>query len=115
MLSTLLFASVISFSRARVTGYDFASSCHNRRGDDCLTASGIPVAEKQAACPRDIPLGSIVVVGDKLYICTDRYARWLDVKYPQNPTIDIFRNVCTRATCGLTYRPVFVWIFSYAR
>jgi len=112
MLSTLLFASVVSFSRARVTGYDYASSCHNRHGGDCLTASGVPVAEGQAACPRNIPLGSIVVVGDKLYICTDRYARWLDVKYPQNPTFDIFHKSCTRDLCGLTYAPASVWILS---
>lgn len=111
----LFLASTIVYTRARVTGYDFASSCHNRRGSDCLTASGVPVAEDQAACPRYIPFGSLVVVGHKTYVCTDRYARWLDKKYPSTPTFDLFTSTCTSATCGLSFEPVTVWINPFAR
>lgn len=100
----------IDYVRARVTYYDRASSCHNMNSKgECLTASGVPVSVGQVACPRSVPLGSRVSIGGVMYTCTDRYAKWLDVKYPDSPTFDIFVDECVNKSCSLSFQPVTVW------
>lgn len=72
-----------------VTQYSRADSCHNVVNGKCLMASGKEVYEGAVACPRDIPLGTKILLDDTEYTCEDRYAKWLDDKR-EYPTIDVF-------------------------
>jgi len=75
---------------AYTTAYSRTSSCHNPRGKECLTAIGRDTEDGvTVACPRNIPLGTMVIVNNKWYRCEDRYAKYLDGKRGI-PTFDIF-------------------------
>lgn len=79
------------------TAYSRKSSCHNPRGKECLTAIGRDTKEGvTVACPRNIPLGTMVIVNSHWYRCEDRYATWLDKKRGL-PTVDIFMENNTAA------------------
>lgn len=74
---------------AYVTAYSRESSCHFRKGDLCPMASGRDVYEGAVACPRFLKIGTHISMADQLFVCEDRYAKWLDDKRGL-PTIDIF-------------------------
>jgi len=66
---------------AYVTFYTKESSCHfpdNFGLGLCQTASGQYGKEGVAACPRNIPFGTIIEIQGQRYICLDRYAQYLD-------------------------------------
>lgn len=71
------------------TEYSRADSCHNIRDGHCLMASGKPVYEGAVACPYSLRLGTKIMIGDDVFTCEDRYARWLD-RARGKPTIDVF-------------------------
>lgn len=74
---------------ARVTKYSRKDSCHNPRGDECLTAIGRDTtAHRTLACPRHIRLGTRVRIQGQEYICEDRYAIWVQERF--GDTYDIF-------------------------
>jgi hypothetical protein len=52
-------------------------------------ASGKIVYEGAVACPRNLKLGTKVIIDGKTYTCEDRYATWLDATRGA-PTFDIF-------------------------
>lgn len=74
---------------AWTTKYSRADSCHNRKGDKCLTAIGQDTQEGiTVACPRHLKLGLKVRILGHTYTCHDRYAQW--VQNRQGDTYDIF-------------------------
>jgi len=72
------------------TRYSRADSCHNKRGNECLTAIGRDTKQNHTvACPRSLKLGTRIMIEGKEYVCEDRYATWLDGKRGL-PTVDVF-------------------------
>lgn len=75
------------------TRYSRADSCHNPRGNECLTAIGRDTKQgTTVACPRNIALGTRIVLSDEpnhVYVCEDRYLEELDSQRGR-PTIDVF-------------------------
>jgi 3D (Asp-Asp-Asp) domain-containing protein len=55
---------------AEVTAY--SSSPTETWGDPRTTASGRPVADGVAACPRRFPFGTQLRIGQRVYTCWDR-------------------------------------------
>lgn len=80
--------------KALITHYGRADSCHNPKTVNgktlCLTAIGQDTQEGvTVACPRDIALGTKVEIMGRVYVCQDRYAKYLDAKRGV-PTFDVF-------------------------
>lgn len=74
---------------ARVTKYSRKDSCHNPRGNECLTAAGRDTKEGvTVACPYGMKLGTKVEIGGHIYTCEDRTAKWVQEK--RGATFDIF-------------------------
>ena len=84
---------VVKTFQAIRTYYTRKSSCHNPKGNKCLTANGEDTTEgRTVACPYSLKLGTRVTLSDEpdhVYTCTDRYARFLDGKRGL-PTVDVF-------------------------
>ena len=76
--------------RATVTMYSRRDSCHNMRGNICLTAIGRDTKEgTTVACPKHLPLGTRVrIEGIGERVCEDRYADWVQTRY--GDTYDVF-------------------------
>ena len=84
----------VSFKAIR-TRYSRADSCHYPKDGKCLTAIGKDTEEgRTIACPRNIALGTRLLIEEKEYVCEDRYATWLDGKRGL-PTIDVFAEADT--------------------
>ncbi len=64
---------------ATVTAY--SSSPDETWGDPFLTASGRRVFDGLVACPRAIPFGTKVRIGDRTYQCYDRLHRKYDDRF----------------------------------
>lgn len=76
--------------KAYITMYSRKDSCHNPRGNECLTAAGRDTkAGTTVACPRNLKLGTKVMIDGFVYTCEDRYSTYLDAKRGL-PTFDIF-------------------------
>lgn len=76
--------------KAKITMYSRKDSCHNPRGNECLTAAGRDTkAGVTVACPRNLKLGTKVMIDGFVYTCEDRYSTYLDAKRGL-PTFDIF-------------------------
>ena len=76
--------------KAKITMYSRKDSCHNPRGNECLTAAGRDTkAGVTVACPRNLKLGTKVMIDGFTYTCEDRYSTYLDAKRGL-PTFDIF-------------------------
>ncbi len=74
---------------ASVSKYSRADSCHNKRGDKCLTAAGRDTtAGETVACPRNYKLGAHVTIDGHVYTCDDRTAQWVQKRF--GDTFDIF-------------------------
>lgn len=56
---------------AEVTAYSEIDSCHHK---NCAMASGKRAYVGAVACPREIKLGTMVIIDNKPYICEDRTA-----------------------------------------
>jgi len=75
--------------KASTTKYSRKDSCHNKRGNKCLTAIGRDTkAGTTVACPRSIKLGTKIQIEGVTYTCEDRTAKWVEAKF--GPTFDIF-------------------------
>jgi 3D (Asp-Asp-Asp) domain-containing protein len=72
----------VARKEAQITAYSEIDSCHT--GFNCLMASGKPAYVGAIACPRNIKLGTVVMIDDKQYTCEDR----VSLKYPER--FDIF-------------------------
>lgn len=68
------------------------------------TASGLYPFEGTIACPRSIPLSTIVEIEDERYLCLDRTAKKYDGRF------DIFSNKPTKELLKLGKRKVQVKI-----
>ena len=93
-ISTISVPVVKNTVTAIRTKYSRADSCHypvKKNGKTiCLTAIGKDTKEGQTvACPRNIKLGTKVMIEGKVYTCEDRYAQYLDTKRGM-PTFDVF-------------------------
>ena len=80
--------------QAVVTYYNRASSCHYPKIVNgkrlCLTAIGRDTEEgRTVACPRNIKLGTKIMLNGRQYVCEDRYNSNLDASRGL-PTIDVF-------------------------
>ena len=64
---------------ATVTAY--SSSPDETWGDPFVTASGRRVFDGLAACPRALPFGTKVRIGDRTYECYDRLHRKYDDRF----------------------------------
>ena len=64
---------------ATVTAY--SSSPDETWGDPMITASGRRVFDGLVACPRALPFGTKVRIGDKAYLCYDRLHRKYDDRF----------------------------------
>jgi hypothetical protein len=64
---------------AEVTAYSEFDSCHT--GKSCLMASGKKAYVGAVACPRNIAIGTRVIIDNTPYICEDRTALRLDGRY----------------------------------
>ena len=62
-----------------VSAYSAKDSCHY---ENCIMANGLPAEIGYIACPRTIPLGTMVEI-DTLgtFECGDRTAKWVDGRY----------------------------------
>jgi len=83
-LSTLNNQTRVPFKavQAIVSFYSKAETCPDR---ECITASGsIAKAGNTIACPREIPLGTVVDLQGSRYICSDR------THYRFNGRYDVF-------------------------
>jgi 3D (Asp-Asp-Asp) domain-containing protein len=67
---------------AVITAYSEYDSCHT--GASCLMASGKKAYVGAIACPRNIRLGTRVIIDNNPYVCEDR----VSLKYPER--FDIF-------------------------
>ena len=65
--------------RATVTAY--SSSPDETRGDPFITASGRRVFDGLVACPRALPFGTKIRIGDRTYQCYDRLHRKYDHRF----------------------------------
>ena len=70
-MSPLRVEAIISF-------YTDIDSCHHK---GCLNASGRKPQFGDTACPRAIPLNTIVHIQGEDYVCADRTAKWVDGRY----------------------------------
>lgn len=68
----------IYFDVAPITAYSSIDSCHY---PNCIMANGQPAHKGSVACPRDIPLGTKIKIGDTIYTCKDRTAKYLNGRY----------------------------------
>lgn len=76
--------------KAIISMYSRKDSCHNPSGNKCLTAIGRDTkAGVTVACPRNLKLGTKVMIDGFVYTCEDRYSTYLDAKRGF-PTFDIF-------------------------
>lgn len=76
--------------KALITRYSRKDSCHYPQGNKCLTAAGRDTKEGvTVACPRNLKLGTKVLIDGHVYTCEDRYSTYLDAKRGL-PTFDIF-------------------------
>lgn len=85
---------VVYTFKAIQTRYSRADSCHYPAFVNgkwiCKTAIGKDTLEGQTvACPRNLKLGTKIMIFDEVFTCEDRYNKSLDKKRPL-PTIDIF-------------------------
>ena len=64
---------------ATVTAY--SSSLDETWGDPFITASGRHVFDGVVACPRALPFGTKVRIGDRTYQCYDRLHRKYDHRF----------------------------------
>lgn len=64
--------------RAIVTAYSEIDSCHY---ENCVMASGSRAYIGAVACPRDVSLGTRVVIAGKEYKCEDRTHQNFDGRY----------------------------------
>ncbi len=64
---------------ATVTAY--SSSPDETWGDPFITASGRRVFDGLVACPRALPFGTKVRIGDRTYYCYDRLHRKYDDRF----------------------------------
>ena len=64
--------------QAVVSFYSAIDSCHYK---GCLNALGRRPEFKDVACPRSIPLNTMVHIQGEDYICADRTARFVDGRY----------------------------------
>jgi 3D (Asp-Asp-Asp) domain-containing protein len=64
---------------ATVTAY--SSSPDETWGDPFITASGRRVFDGLVACPRALPFGTKVIIGDRTYHCYDRLHRKYDDRF----------------------------------
>ena len=64
---------------ATVTAY--SSSPDETWGDPFITASGLRVFDGLVACPRAIPFGTKVRIGDRTYQCYDRLHQKYDDRF----------------------------------
>jgi len=95
--------------KAKVTMYSRKDSCHNPDGDKCLTAIGRDTkAGTTVACPRNLKLGTKVMIDGFTYTCEDRYSTYLDAKRGL-PTFDIFtENQSEALSWGIKERVVTI-------
>lgn len=63
---------------ADVTAYSEIDSCHY---EGCVMANGKRAEEGYAACPRDLPFGTKVVISGVIYECADRTAERYDGRF----------------------------------
>jgi 3D (Asp-Asp-Asp) domain-containing protein len=68
---------------ATVTSYSSVDSCHY---PSCVMASGRPAYVGAVACPRRVPLGTVVHIAGTRLVCEDRTAKRFDGRY------DIFQG-----------------------
>jgi hypothetical protein len=67
--------------KAYVTGYN--TTRHQTDSTPCIAASGNNICGRHdaVACPRQIDLGTIVVIRGTTYVCEDRLARKFDKRF----------------------------------
>jgi len=72
---------VKSVAYAYVTGYNTVPE--QTDGDPCIAASGDNICGRKdvVACPRVVPLGTIIEIDGKDYTCLDRLAKKYDNRY----------------------------------
>ena len=63
---------------AEVTAYSKAETCPD---EECITSSGKVAVQGIVACPRAIPLGSVVWINGQEYECADRTHIRFDGRY----------------------------------
>lgn len=75
---------------AGITEYSRRDSCHNMKGNLCLTAIGRDTKEGvTVACPKRLKLMTRVrIEGIGERVCEDRYANWVQAKH--GDTFDVF-------------------------
>ena len=61
-----------------VTAYSPQEGCDD---PDSIMANGEVVHEGAAACPREIPLGTKIKIGNREFVCEDRLAREYDDRF----------------------------------
>lgn len=88
----------IKWAKAEVTAYSKAETCPDTQ---CITANGSVAAEGMVACPRTIPFGTTVYIGNNTYICTDRTALRFNGRY------DIFMDSYEEA---LSFGKQTLWV-----
>ena len=68
-------------SRFQATVTAYSSSPDETWGDPFITASGRRVFDGLVACPRALPFGTQVSIGDRTYQCYDRLHRKYDHRF----------------------------------
>lgn len=63
---------------AMITAYSEIDSCHY---EECKMASGKSAYVGAIACPRDMELGTEVLIDGKSYVCEDRYNSDLSYRF----------------------------------
>lgn len=66
---------------AHVTGYNTVPA--QTDNTPCVGASGVNICGRRdaIACPREIKLGTVVIISDKRYVCEDRTAPKFDGRF----------------------------------
>ena len=63
---------------AEISGYSAVETC----GDTCTMANGQQAYYGSVACPRRLPLGTVVdIAGLGTFVCADRTAQWVDGRF----------------------------------
>jgi len=65
-------------TQALITAYTAWETCFN---SPCIMANGQKAKVGSLACPRDLPLGTVVNIDGVGFVCSDRYNKRLERRF----------------------------------
>jgi len=89
-----------------ITAYSKAETCPQKV---CITASGQKADYDIIACPRELELGTLIEIEEKIYECGDRTAKWVEEKYGNVFDIWMGENYNEAIKFGRQYQIILIY------